>query len=104
MGIEPTCSAWKADILPLNYTCDCQTFVNQPLNYITGTQVLSRVFSPKNKKIIRAANCRPVGAYSQTTGAVAIGTRSSLPSFMVPPSVKVCSRPRLSVTCRVTCT
>ena len=21
MGIEPTCSAWKADILPLNYTC-----------------------------------------------------------------------------------
>ena len=20
MGIEPTCSAWKADILPLNYT------------------------------------------------------------------------------------
>ena len=21
MGIEPTYSAWKADILPLNYTC-----------------------------------------------------------------------------------
>ena len=21
MGIEPTCSAWEADILPLNYTC-----------------------------------------------------------------------------------
>ena len=20
MGIEPTCSAWKADVLPLNYT------------------------------------------------------------------------------------
>jgi hypothetical protein len=22
MGIEPTCSAWKADVLPLNYTRD----------------------------------------------------------------------------------
>ena len=32
MGIEPTCSAWKADILPLNYTCDCQTFLSQLFN------------------------------------------------------------------------
>ncbi len=24
MGIEPTCSAWKADVLPLNYTRLCQ--------------------------------------------------------------------------------
>ena len=47
MGIEPTCSAWKADILPLNYTCDCQTFVNQPLKYITERADLSRDFLPK---------------------------------------------------------
>ena len=26
MGIEPTCSAWKADILPLNYTRTNQLF------------------------------------------------------------------------------
>ena len=25
MGIEPTCSAWKADVLPLNYTRSTQT-------------------------------------------------------------------------------
>ena len=49
MGIEPTCSAWKADILPLNYTCDCQTFVNQPLNYITERAFLSRAFFEKTK-------------------------------------------------------
>ena len=23
MGIEPTYSAWEADVLPMNYTCDC---------------------------------------------------------------------------------
>ena len=28
MGIEPTCSAWKADILPLNYTCTSTTCLN----------------------------------------------------------------------------
>src|SRR5437660_12739451 len=24
MGIEPTCEAWKASVLPLNYTRSCQ--------------------------------------------------------------------------------
>ena len=51
MGIEPTCSAWKADILPLNYTCDCQTFVNQPLKYITERCDLSRAFLRFLRKI-----------------------------------------------------
>ena len=23
VGIEPTSSAWKAEVLPLNYTCNC---------------------------------------------------------------------------------
>ena len=83
MGIEPTCSAWKADILPLNYTCDCQTFINQPLNYITEISRLSRVFSRKNEKIIRAAVCRPDAPHSQTFG-MAMGISFSLPSFMAP--------------------
>ena len=51
MGIEPTCSAWKADILPLNYTCDCQTFVNQPLKYISKSIDLSRAFFVFLRKI-----------------------------------------------------
>ncbi len=55
MGIEPTCSAWKADILPLNYTCDCQTFVNQPLNYIIEQRVLSTPFSQNVKFLLPVA-------------------------------------------------
>ena len=36
MGIEPTCSAWKADILPLNYT---RIVLNSMLDYyITKTR------------------------------------------------------------------
>ena len=27
-GIEPSCSAWEADILPLNYTCIKISFYN----------------------------------------------------------------------------
>ena len=34
MGIEPTCSAWKADILPLNYTRTCTLFNFQGTNDI----------------------------------------------------------------------
>ena len=30
MGIEPTTSAWKAEVLPLNYT---RTFIKSLLNY-----------------------------------------------------------------------
>ena len=29
MGIEPTLSAWKAEVLPLNYT-------RRPIYYVTG--------------------------------------------------------------------
>ena len=29
-GIEPSCSAWEADILPLNYTCMFQSFYTIP--------------------------------------------------------------------------
>ena len=28
-GIEPACSAWEADILPLNYTCKCHKILPQ---------------------------------------------------------------------------
>ena len=67
MGIEPTCSAWKADILPLNYTCDCQTFVNQPLNYITGKHPLSRFFQEKTKNYSGAGQPRK-GAFAVVGG------------------------------------
>ena len=35
-GIEPPCSAWEADILPLNYTC----IENQLLQYNTIAKTL----------------------------------------------------------------
>lgn len=37
MGIEPTTSAWKAEVLPLNYTriCDCQQQYRSDFFYIT---------------------------------------------------------------------
>ena len=40
MGIEPTCSAWKADILPLNYTRIYLVFsaVLRRLYYYTTSQ------------------------------------------------------------------
>ena len=33
MGIEPTCSAWKADVLPLNYTRSIKTRNFNPGSY-----------------------------------------------------------------------
>ena len=50
MGIEPTCSAWKADILPLNYT---RLSFQQIILYHGKTKMSSR-FSKKvvmHKKI-----------------------------------------------------
>ncbi len=41
MGIEPTCSAWKADILPLNYT---RGFSDAYISYQT-LRDLSTLFS-----------------------------------------------------------
>lgn len=35
-GIEPSCSAWEADVLPLNYTC-----ISEGLYYYNmGTHIL----------------------------------------------------------------
>jgi len=45
----------------LNYTCDCQTFVNQPLKYITKRAVLSRDFFGFLRKISGRRDCRPEG-------------------------------------------
>ena len=36
MGIEPTCSAWKADVLPLNYTRLCQPSTYNLLFLVEG--------------------------------------------------------------------
>lgn len=37
-GIEPPCSAWEADILPLNYTCIKISFytIAYPLEFCKG--------------------------------------------------------------------
>ena len=38
MGIEPTCSAWKADILPLNYTRkNWRLIIITPLAFVVNT-------------------------------------------------------------------
>ncbi len=34
MGIEPTSSAWKAEVLPLNYTRGTVTLLTQALNLV----------------------------------------------------------------------
>ena len=44
MGIEPTCSAWKADILPLNYT---RMAFQQKILYHNGDR-MSIVYSKKS--------------------------------------------------------
>ena len=46
MGIEPTYSAWKADILPLNYTCidPAQSVIIKQEPFYYGFYVLSSVF------------------------------------------------------------
>ena len=64
MGIEPTCSAWKADILPLNYTRVCQ------LCYFS---MASHICQVKNPDIFlqpppRGAIPRGEGIYSRSGG------------------------------------
>ena len=43
MGIEPTSSAWKAEVLPLNYT---RLFLNPP--YIAGNDSYCFRLAPNN--------------------------------------------------------
>ena len=38
MGIEPTPSAWKAEVLPLNYTRHTQTDAPSKLKFLTAPQ------------------------------------------------------------------
>ena len=54
MGIEPTCSAWKADILPLNYTRIYLVFsaVLRRLYYYTTSQNKCQYFFLKKIKKI----------------------------------------------------
>jgi hypothetical protein len=60
MGIEPTYSAWKADVLPLNYTCIYEPEgirtpdprLRRPMLYPTElqTQIVFNTAIYKNKK------------------------------------------------------
>ena len=42
MGIEPTYSAWKAEVLPLNYTRINHNSANEPSSTRQGTRVLQQ--------------------------------------------------------------
>ena len=55
-GIEPSCSAWEADILPLNYTCK----LFQPLHYTTPHADLQGKFFGIFRFFISV--CRPPAA------------------------------------------
>ena len=57
MGIEPTCSAWKADILPLNYTRGSPETLT--LCHYKGH--LSSAFPQKHEKVfVRKNGAKPV--------------------------------------------
>ena len=46
-GIEPACSAWEADILPLNYTCKYRKMLPQNRSGVkAGWAEFNRRFSP----------------------------------------------------------
>ena len=81
MGIEPTCSAWKADILPLNYTRGSPATV---ILYRMGmglsscfSQNLRKFFVGKNRaeKALRPC-CQMVSMCSSPLSAVTCAPRS----------------------------
>jgi hypothetical protein len=41
-GIEPSQSAWKADVLPLNYTCILASSSKAKLSYIKKAAIASK--------------------------------------------------------------
>lgn len=47
MGVEPTTSAWKANVLPLNYICKCGFYLSQTghLPLCTIDQIVSWIYS-----------------------------------------------------------
>jgi hypothetical protein len=52
-GIEPRTSAWKADILPLNYDCDCSLHTN------TGGFALCNVSFFLKKTLLQSRGIEP---------------------------------------------
>ena len=54
MGIEPTRPAWKAGILPLNYTRMGRDKLNVSLDILPRTTLSVNAFAEKNKKISSA--------------------------------------------------
>ena len=64
MGIEPTCSAWKADILPLNYTRIA--FQQMILYHIAIHKSIEKYKNSQNKQI----NLPVVSAKIQSDGAL----------------------------------
>ena len=52
MGIEPTCSAWKADILPLNYTRGFpETITLYPFRTRLSITIFRNFFAPRLQDI-----------------------------------------------------
>ncbi len=78
MGIEPTCSAWKADILPLNYTCGCQTLSNQLFNCNMIPAVCQEFFRKVTVLLHKKTGSHGAGRWDPLTAAPdSAGCRSS---------------------------
>gem|GEM_PF-3583429 len=52
-GIEPTQPAWKAGVLPLNYTRDGRKWTDKNLGEWNGVKTISREFT--NRQIFEVA-------------------------------------------------
>ena len=57
MGIEPTQPAWKASVLPLNYTRKLGAFPDDDINYIIYEK-LCQVFLQKKRNIFSEMSVR----------------------------------------------
>ena len=56
MGIEPTLAAWKAEVLPLNYTCvSVNIIISNKISFVNKKSVFSKkyCFNLKNNNYIR---------------------------------------------------
>ena len=46
MGIEPTCAAWEAAVLPMNYGCECGYYTKASPFLQVKTKARHEYFSP----------------------------------------------------------
>ena len=65
MGIEPTWSAWKAEVLPLNYTrsSNAKLYYNKCREMSTAFFIESKISINYNKKGIDTEFCMRIFSY-----------------------------------------